>query len=267
MSSGLKPYYDVYCELEQPKCDVVLIHGWGMNSTVWDAWMPSLLKHFRVTVVDLPGMGRSPVSKGDYDLDYLVEQVLSVVPERAVWIGWSLGGTIMQAVLGRYPERVLAGVSLCTSAKFTKTEQWPGIETEALHHFQALIDEDWRGSLIRFMALQCKGSASQKSDINYLKERLLHFGLPALKALKSGLKVLENTDQRALFADLSKKLFVVLGSADEVVPASIESSLVALLGRDYVHVIEGASHLPFVSHTKDVHELTMNFLAGVLDGI
>ncbi len=38
----------------------MLIHGWGLHAIVFDDIVPALLERFRVTVVDLPGMG--PVS-------------------------------------------------------------------------------------------------------------------------------------------------------------------------------------------------------------
>jgi pimeloyl-[acyl-carrier protein] methyl ester esterase len=36
--------------------DVVLIHGWGMHGGVWSDVRDALAAHYRVHVVDLPGM-------------------------------------------------------------------------------------------------------------------------------------------------------------------------------------------------------------------
>ncbi len=41
--------------------DIVLLHGWGLHAIVFDDIVPALLERFRVTVVDLPGMGQSPL--------------------------------------------------------------------------------------------------------------------------------------------------------------------------------------------------------------
>ena len=90
----LSLYFDTYrCtgDIQQPK-ELILVHGWGMHSGVWDAIMPGLLQQFQVTVVDLPGLGRSPIPGGEYDLDYLTHHVLQIAPRNAVWVGWSLGG-------------------------------------------------------------------------------------------------------------------------------------------------------------------------------
>jgi len=38
---------------------VVLVHGWGMHSGVWEDVAEALIDHHRVTVLDLPGHGYS----------------------------------------------------------------------------------------------------------------------------------------------------------------------------------------------------------------
>ena len=85
--------------------DIVLIHGWGLHAIVFDDIVPALLEHFRVTVVDLPGMGQSPLPNDDYTLDFLAEQVLAIMPERAHLLGWSLGGLVALAMADKAPER------------------------------------------------------------------------------------------------------------------------------------------------------------------
>ncbi len=42
-------------------CDLVLLHGWGLNSGVWHCIIDRLAPHFRLHLVDLPGYGRSKI--------------------------------------------------------------------------------------------------------------------------------------------------------------------------------------------------------------
>ncbi|MGB5339321.1 MAG: alpha/beta fold hydrolase, partial [Gammaproteobacteria bacterium] len=39
--------------------DLLLVHGWGLHSGIWDGLAPLLEPHYRVTRMDLPGHGRS----------------------------------------------------------------------------------------------------------------------------------------------------------------------------------------------------------------
>ena len=58
--------------------DVVLLHGWGMHSGVWEDVVEALLDHHRVTVLDLPGHGYSRASGSGHTLGELCAAVLAV---------------------------------------------------------------------------------------------------------------------------------------------------------------------------------------------
>jgi len=73
--------------------DLVLLHGWGMNSAVWEPVIDELDQHFTVTCVDLPGHGFSTLSDTENTgLDDWADAIAAVVPVNAIWLGWSLGG-------------------------------------------------------------------------------------------------------------------------------------------------------------------------------
>ncbi len=267
MSTMLPTYYDVFCEVDDPEADIVLIHGWGMNSLIWDRLMPSLLRNFRVTVVDLPGMGRSPVASRPYELSYLAEQVLSVVPKQAIWIGWSLGGLLAmhianQSLLDRQEGdsiNVQGLMTFASSPKFIADAHWPGIDTKAFINFSQWVDEDWQGSLIRFLALQCKGSCTHKEDVRFLKERLFHHGIPARQALKGGLNILIESDFRESLSALTLPIKMVFGQNDEIIPQQVAAQCQELNSSIEVSTIHGASHIPMLSHVSECAEMIRRF--------
>ncbi|NNJ95044.1 MAG: alpha/beta fold hydrolase, partial [Halobacteria archaeon] len=57
--------------------ELLLIHGWGLHSGIWDGLMPLLETQLRVTRVDLPGHGRS-AWYGETSLDDMVDAVSEV---------------------------------------------------------------------------------------------------------------------------------------------------------------------------------------------
>ena len=62
--------------------DVVLLHGWGMNSDIWEDVIEELAGSYRITVVDLPGHGRSTNdihNPDDYTLEKLAKQISDVI--------------------------------------------------------------------------------------------------------------------------------------------------------------------------------------------
>ena len=258
--SALVLYHDTYActgsACTGPACesapDLVLLHGWGMHSVVWDPIVPALLEHYQVTVIDLPGMGRSPLPRGDYDLNYVIQHVLAVAPARAVWMGWSLGGEIATAIAARHPERVSALLLVASNPSFAQREDWPcAMVSQQLQQFRDFYEEDPEGTLIRFLSLQCRGSRRMKEDLRFLQEIMYLQGLPAPQALRAGLRLLAELDVRADFQRLTQPVQIVLGANDVLVPATLAPTLQALAHGSpricQISVLAESGHVPFLS--------------------
>ncbi|MBQ26333.1 pimeloyl-ACP methyl ester esterase BioH [Alcanivorax sp.] len=228
--------------------DIVLIHGWGLHAIVFDDIVPALLERFRVTVVDLPGMGQSPMPNGDYTLDFLADEVLAIMPERAHVLGWSLGGLVALAMADKAPARVQSVVTVATSPRFTTGEGWnTAMRPDILGKFAEMFDEDHEGTLVRFLALNCKGSAAMREDTARLKEILYFCGLPAPKALRSGLDILREADMRTVLPTLAMPVLMVFGENDHIVPAAAMAASEPLIHHGRTALIEQVAHVPFLS--------------------
>ncbi|WP_111658056.1 pimeloyl-ACP methyl ester esterase BioH [Isoalcanivorax indicus] len=249
--SALKPFHNIYrstaADPEQAP-DLVLLHGWGLHSIVWDDIMPGLLAHFRVTVIDLPGMGQSPLPNDEYTLDFLVNRMLSVMPEKAHVMGWSLGGLVGIALANAHPERVQSLVTVGTTPRFTASDDWPAaMPAEILGKFAEVFEEDQEGTLIRFLALNCKGSATLREDVRRLKDILYFCGLPAGRALRGGLTILREADLRSTLAQVKQPLLMLFGENDNLVPAAVIPDIQALHPQMDWALLADMAHVPFIS--------------------
>jgi (E)-2-((N-methylformamido)methylene)succinate hydrolase len=87
---------------------IVLIHGVGLDHTMWNRVRPRL-GHRRVVTYDLLGHGSSAPLPSGSDLSTLVDQLRSVCdaePSPVDLVGFSLGALIAQGFTLKYPERV-----------------------------------------------------------------------------------------------------------------------------------------------------------------
>lgn len=247
---ALTLYHDRYrCtgNVEHPP-ELVVLHGWGMHSLVWDDVMPALLERFQVTVIDLPGLGRSPIPGGEYTLDYLVAHVLAVAPPQALWMGWSLGGMVAMRAAARFPQRVLALVTVASTPKFIADEHWPvAMKAEVLDAFFTLLQEDAEGTLIRFLSLQCKGSDTIKRDIRALKDLVYFHGIPSRNALVGGLRILQQVDLRDDLPSIQSPTLHVFGERDHLVPVGVSEAVARLQPQAQTAIIKGVAHIPFLS--------------------
>lgn len=261
--SALLPYHDTYACTGPAGAgapELVLLHGWGLHAIVWDPVVPALLERFQVTVIDLPGLGRSPVPAGGYDLDRVLAQLLAVAPARAVWMGWSLGGELALALASRHPERVSALCLVASNPCFVQRPDWPAaMPAPVFRQFRDFFEEDRDGTLIRFLSLQCRGSVRMKEDIRFLQEILYHHGLPAPQALRGGLALLDGLDLRNDLSTLTQPVQCILGDGDHLVPAAVGTALRALRPDIDIAVIAGSGHVPFLARPALFTEAFFDF--------
>jgi pimeloyl-[acyl-carrier protein] methyl ester esterase len=243
--------------------DLVLVHGWGLNGGIWDTLAPLLAPDFRVTRVDLPGHGRS-VWQADEGLDGLARAVLEHVPERAAWLGWSLGGLVAARAALIAPERVERLVMVAATPSFVRRPDWSrAMAPEVLEAFADDLRRDYRRTLQRFLALQVHGSDAADVVLRELRARLLQHGQPSPEALWAGLEILRTTDLRARLADIACPVLFLMGARDTLVPAVAAERAAARLPNARVEVITGAGHAPFLAAPAIVAERVENFLRPV----
>ncbi|QGX40503.1 pimeloyl-ACP methyl ester esterase BioH [Permianibacter aggregans] len=254
----LKPYV----ETEGQGPDLVLLHGWGLHAGLFDLIRVPLTKNYRVHFVDLPGFGRSPVAAGDYSLDYLRDQVLSIAPDNAHYVGWSLGGMVATAIALDYPQRVKSLVTVCSNPRFLQEDSWPhAMRDTVMENFQQFLTEDYEATLIRFLAISTMGSETQKEDMRYFKERVFIHGLPAPQALRGGLQLLKAVDLRPRLKELAMPFYRAYGRLDGLVPAKVADDVQQLAPNSEHYVFHKSSHAPFLSHRQEFLDVLNRWLA------
>lgn len=230
-------------------CHLVLLHGWGLNAGVWDGVVSELASHFTLHLVDLPGYGRSR-GFGALSLDAMAQLVAEKAPEKAVWLGWSLGGLVASQVALQHPERVLGLVTVASSPCFGADGDWPGIKAEVLSGFQQQLSEDFQRTVERFLALQTMGTESARQDARALKSTVLSLPMPSTDVLNGGLEILKTTDLRLPLAALTMPFIRLYGRLDGLVPRKIVPLLDALWPQSESIVFDKAAHAPFISHPQ-----------------
>jgi pimeloyl-[acyl-carrier protein] methyl ester esterase len=240
--------------------DIVLLHGWGLGSSVWDETAQALSRKFRVTLIDLPGYGESPLHNNNYSLETLADLTLDAAPPHAVWAGWSLGGMVAMQAAIQQPQRVTGLVLVATTPRFVQGADWPhAVDARVLQEFGRDLEDNYPATMARFLALQAPGNDWARTEIRRLKAHVEH-GAPTADALQGGLAILRNTDLRAQLAHIHCSALVIAGQHDTLVPLAAAESLVVMLKTARLQVIYGAGHAPFLSHPQEFLQAVTEFL-------
>lgn len=241
--------------------DLVLVHGWGLHSDVWAPVLPALTERFRVTRVDLPGHGHSREVPAASELGEWAEAVLDAAPERATWLGWSLGGMItLRAALDR-PNRIPRLLAVATTPRFVTESDWPhAMDPDTLHRFADELAGDFRGTVQQFLALQVQGDPQARRLLRDLRASVFRHGEPHHTVLEHGLDILGNVDLRGELGRLTQPVRVISGRLDRLTHPEAGRALAdGLPDADY-HCLARAAHAPFLSDTDHFLELVDDFI-------
>ena len=243
---------------------LLLIHGWGMHGGVWQEVAQRLSAEFRVHVVDLPGYGYSNAEKiagGKEELDSLVEALSCSFADPLAVCGWSLGGQVALRWAARKPEQVKRLALVASTPCFAERADWAfGMELPVLEKFAAELEQNHAATLRRFIALQMRGSENERELLVRLRGNLFSHGEPNMAALRAGLSILRDADQRGELKDIKQPALVIAGERDKLTPREASYYMGQVMPSARVVEVEGAAHTPFLSHPEIFVEHLKSFL-------
>lgn len=236
--------------------DLVLVHGWGMHGGVWSEWVAHLSQRFRLHLVDLPGHGHSPY-EGEAGLQEWASAVLEVAPQRAHWLGWSLGGLVTLEAASQDVQRFDSLTLLASTPRFVRAEDWPmAVDVEIFEQFSRQLATDVQRTLMRFLSLQVRGSEHSAGTLRRLRSELARRPQPDPAALRCGLHILQHSDLRRCLDTPALSVFCLLGERDTLIPVGTGHAFADIA----CAVISGAGHAPFLSHPQQCGEQLKRWL-------
>jgi len=239
---------------------VVMLHGWAMHSGVWRAFAQEIAQHNQVTCIDLPGHGRSAACSS-VELAVWAEVVLEAFPKEACHlVAWSLGGNVALELAKKHPSRIKSITLIANNPHFLKSVGWLGVSDDVLTEFERKLKVNIDAALFRFMSLQVQGGSHIKQTLKEIKTVLQECEAPDLKVLENGLALLRLADSREALRNLSCPVQLILGSIDSLVPVNIVKDCKLLQPKLECNIIEGAGHIPFITHKKEALDIVQKFL-------
>ena len=214
---------------------LVLLHGWAFNSDIFQSLIDKYKANYRITVIDLPGHGRS----GDIDgnIESWCNELTKIIPEKSILLGWSLGGLLSTYIASQIEisKLILVAATPC----LINNENWNyGISSEVFDQFAINLKNDSTKSLKRFVSLQSK----EKSQLQELYKSIQKYP-PSHSALNNGLEIIINSDLRDIYKDIAAPKTTILGSLDKLVPIKIKEWYEAVGSQTS---IIRSGHLPFI---------------------
>jgi pimeloyl-ACP methyl ester carboxylesterase len=227
-----------YEQLGRGDKPLVLIHGFGLDRTIWRGMAEKHLADYRVILPDVRGHGESDAPEGAYPMALLAADLVGLLDfldvKKAVVCGHSMGGYVALAFAAQYPAR-LAGLGLITSrAEADSPEKRTGR--------YALVEAvRARGSVALAETLAPRLS-HDKALIQAAYEMIA--ATPPQGIIGAALGMAERPDRVDLLSRLEVPALVAAGEEDQIINVKDARDMAARLPMGEFHLIEGAGHLP-----------------------
>lgn len=221
---------------------LIVLHGWLSDSGVFDQIKPFFDEtRYSLAFMDFRGYGASEGLTGDYSIDEIAHDALSVADELG-WdtfhvMGHSMGGMAVQKMALIAPERVLSGVAVTPvpASGFA-------MDSDTAAFFQSSADDDAALAEI-FNILTGKRHAASFLDVLVKRAR----GATSKAAYLGYLDAWTNTDFSADVAAIKAPVFVVAGASDGALgPDHMRTTYLTQLTNVRMSVIDGAGHYPML---------------------
>lgn len=241
---------------------VVLIHGWGMSTRVWDTTLSALLAAGHpVVAFDQRACGESDK---DFPQTGIVHSGADVVAllrhlkiERAVLNGWSLGGAIAVDAAHRLG-RGCAGVVLTAGAspRYIQAPDFPyGGQPGSTAQTVGVLRADRANFLMALTKGVC--AIPQSAEV---ERWMWSIFMQASPRADDALADLDTLDQRAILAALDCPVLSVVGGKDVIVPPDIGRYAAKCAKHGTLAEFPDCGHAPFVEDGPRYRDVLLGFL-------
>ncbi|MBB3229473.1 alpha/beta fold hydrolase [Halomonas stenophila] len=199
---------------------LVLLSGWGCDARIWQAldghWPPGV----RVSAPDWPGYGPRPEACDPASLDALAAAMAAALPADAVWVGWSLGGLLAEALLDHLPPpRALVVIGM--GPRFCHPD---GVGGEELATFRRAFRRDPEATRAHFLRWQLRGEPSPRAAHRQLLARIGQASPASLTTLTAGLEQLARLDAGRRRGAAPCPVYRLAGEADPLLAPAVREA-------------------------------------------
>lgn len=235
---------------------IALIHGHGVDSTIWSRIDPNLSADYAVVAPDLAHIA-THCSIEEY-ADIVAKHLRAEAGEngRAVLVGHSMGGYIALALAERHPELV-AGLVLFHSTAYADTDE----RKEQRKQTIASLNADGAEPFIEKTLPKMVAPDFPTEQLQPFIERYRQ--LPA-DALAAGMEaIMGRPDRTPVLRNARFPVLLVLGKQDQLIPYDKTAELAELSGNIRVATLETSGHLGMIEQPDEATQALLNWLSQV----
>ena len=268
--NGIKICYEIHGK----GYPVVLIHGFGSKKESFMAQIPVLSQNFKIISFDNRGAGKSDRPDIPYTMEMFADDIRGLMDflniEKAHCIGFSLGGTILQNFVLKYPKRVNKLVLINSISKVPEgygPEMFINSQVKGLELLkQDPVSAFWHGAKTGFyikFRKEMEAAPKKKFYGLWSVEDLIKYYKttpPTPQDIKNLAYSLTTQNTFKRLKEVDHKTLILTASHDKLVPKSLMLELHKEIPNSIFKVIDKAGHESIKEKAPEVNKIILKFL-------
>jgi pimeloyl-ACP methyl ester carboxylesterase len=250
---------------------IMLLHGFGEDSRIWDFQLSYLSSHYLVLVPDIPGSGKSDcleersekingIISYQPSIEDLVQSIKFILDEEKIslcsLIGHSMGGYIALSFARQYPGS-LNGLGLFHSTATADSEEKKWIREKGI----AFIKQYGAAVFLRQTIPNLFSLKFQENHVNEVEAFLHQSEFFSNKALIQYYRaMMQRIDHKQVLSEFKSPVLIIIGEEDKTVLLQDVISQCYLPDICHVHIWKGVGHMGMLENPERSNEVLLKFL-------
>jgi pimeloyl-ACP methyl ester carboxylesterase len=250
----------IYSEQFGEGAPVILIHGFCETSQIWKPLINKLAFSHQVTVIDLPGFGKSPIPKMSFSIADIAELVHQWIIEKdlqdSIIIGHSLGGYVTLALAEKYPDS-LKGFGLFHSTAFADDDEKMHSRNKVIDFVKKRVVQIFADSFVSQLFYLKNRTRLEKE----IKEITANAALTSKETLVKYMEAMrDRPDRTVVLKTFDKPILFIAGDQDTSVPIEKSKTQFEFIKHPFITILHNVGHMGMYEATTESFETISKFL-------
>lgn len=238
---------------------VMLIHGFGEDSRIWENQVPVLSENHLLIIPDIPGSGNSPMMVNGSIENYartLKELCDKEQISELVLIGHSMGGYISLAFADLFPE-IIKAFCLFHSSAYADDEEKIATRRKGME----FIRKNGSAKFLEQATPNLFSEATRKKKPGLVRETIDRYANFSEESLVQYYEaMIERPDRTHVLKTFNKPVLIIAGKYDTAVPLEKCLEQAHLGSFSYIHICNNSGHMGMLEEPRDCNDALSKFL-------
>ena len=257
--SGVQFHYTEQAHAAAGKVPLVLLHGFPLDSSMWQAQLTALSPERRVVAPDLRGFGRTR-SDAPFTIASLADDIHALLGAvgalPCILTSLSMGGYVALAYAKKYPADLRGLILIDTKAEADTPEGKEGrgkmIELARKEGAKAVADQMMPKMLAKDAADQRpQTAATLRKIMEACPQKTIEHALAAMR---------DRPDRSGELGAIKVPTLVIVGESDAITPPAVAQSMAQKIPGAELVTVRGAGHMSPMEQPEQVNRAMKAFL-------